>query len=136
MLLGIRGLHFKVEISLVWLISNGTEKMKLAILAFLYCGEFVKNPVINSYKSVYTVLLCTRIWMYWIMPMFFLVLFIIFCSQLRTAAFVENLFRKNILSSKGINLMGAFTGCKLWLMFVILSLKTCEILWILQLSTR
>ena len=29
--------------SLVLLISNGTDETKLAILAFLHCGEFVKN---------------------------------------------------------------------------------------------
>ena len=30
-------------LSLVLFISNGTAETKLAILAFLYCGEFVKN---------------------------------------------------------------------------------------------
>ena len=29
-------------------ISNGTAKTKLAILASLYCGEFVKNPISQS----------------------------------------------------------------------------------------
>ena len=27
-----------------WLLSNGIAEMKLAILAFLFCGGFVKNP--------------------------------------------------------------------------------------------
>ena len=30
---------------LVILILNGTAKTKLAILAFLYCGEFVKTSI-------------------------------------------------------------------------------------------
>ena len=30
----------------VLLILNNTAKMKLAMLAFLYCGEFVKNPIV------------------------------------------------------------------------------------------
>ena len=34
---------------LVLLISNGTAKMKLAILPFLYCREFVKNPNRKAY---------------------------------------------------------------------------------------
>ena len=33
---------------MVWFICNGTAKMKLLILAFLYCGEFVKNPTGNN----------------------------------------------------------------------------------------
>ena len=33
-----------LQISFVQFLSNGKAKMKLAILAFLYCGEFVKNP--------------------------------------------------------------------------------------------
>ena len=33
----------RFKISLVQLISNGTGKTKLAILAFLCCGQFVKN---------------------------------------------------------------------------------------------
>ena len=32
-----------LKTSLILLISNGTAKRKLAILAFLYCREFVKN---------------------------------------------------------------------------------------------
>ena len=31
--------------SLFMFFSNGTAKMKLAILAFLYCKEFVKNSI-------------------------------------------------------------------------------------------
>ena len=33
----------RLQTLLVFLILNGTAKMKLAILAFLYCGEIVKN---------------------------------------------------------------------------------------------
>ena len=33
-----------LQMSLVQLILNGTAKTKLAILAFLCCGEFVKTP--------------------------------------------------------------------------------------------
>ena len=40
MSVGVRGLHSKVNDSM--LILNGTAK-KLPILAFLYCGEIVKN---------------------------------------------------------------------------------------------
>ena len=35
----------KLQISLVLFISNGKAKTKLVILAFLYCGEFVKNSL-------------------------------------------------------------------------------------------
>ena len=31
---------------MVQFLSNGTAKTKLVILAFLYCGEFVKNPIV------------------------------------------------------------------------------------------
>ena len=31
--------------SLVQFLSDGTAKTKLAILALLFCGEFVKNPM-------------------------------------------------------------------------------------------
>ena len=34
-----------LEILLVQSLCNCTVKTKLAILAFLYCGEFVKNPI-------------------------------------------------------------------------------------------
>ena len=34
----------RLQTSLAWLLFNGTMKTKLAILAFLYCKEFVKNP--------------------------------------------------------------------------------------------
>ena len=33
----------KLKPSCVQFLSDGTAKMKLAILLFLYCGEFVKN---------------------------------------------------------------------------------------------
>ena len=33
----------RLQTLLVFLILNGTAKMKLAILPFLYCGEIVKN---------------------------------------------------------------------------------------------
>ena len=33
----------RLQTSLVQFLSNDTAKTKLAILAFLYCGEFVKN---------------------------------------------------------------------------------------------
>ena len=39
-----------LQTSLVMLILNGIAKTKLPILAFLYSGEFVKNP--NSRKSL------------------------------------------------------------------------------------
>ena len=32
------------RLHLVQLLSNGITEMKLAILAFSFCGEFVKNP--------------------------------------------------------------------------------------------
>ena len=35
----------KLQTSLVQFVSDGTAKIKLAILAFLYCGEFVKNSI-------------------------------------------------------------------------------------------
>ena len=38
----------RFQISLVLLISNGTAKTKLAMLAFLWCGEFVKTS--NWYR--------------------------------------------------------------------------------------
>ena len=40
---GIRGLHFNVL-----LISNGTAKMKLAILVFFYYSEFAKNSIAGN----------------------------------------------------------------------------------------
>ena len=43
-----------LQTTLVQFISNGTAKTKLAILAFLYCGEFVKNPAVVNVD-----LLCT-----------------------------------------------------------------------------
>ena len=39
------GLYFKVENVIGAVPSNGTTKAKLAILAFFYCGEFVKNSL-------------------------------------------------------------------------------------------
>ena len=35
----------RLQTSLVQFLFNGTAKAKLAILAFLYCGEFVKNAI-------------------------------------------------------------------------------------------
>ena len=44
MSMGSRGLHiFRLQISLLFFISNSTAKTKLAILAFLFCRELVKN---------------------------------------------------------------------------------------------
>ena len=40
----IKGLYLKVAN----FICNGTAKMKLVILVFLYSGEFVKNPTGNN----------------------------------------------------------------------------------------
>ena len=34
----------RLQSSLIHFLSNSLDKTKLAILAFLYCGEFVKNP--------------------------------------------------------------------------------------------
>ena len=44
---------------LVFLISNNTAKTKLAILAFLYCGEIVKNsiPVNTNGPEVFRMLI-------------------------------------------------------------------------------
>ena len=51
-----------LESLLVFLILNGTTKRKLEILAFLCCGEIVKNPIvervinlISRRKSVYLI---------------------------------------------------------------------------------
>ena len=44
--MGPRGLHLKIMKFIV--LVHGTVKIKLAILAFLYCGEFVKNSNMNS----------------------------------------------------------------------------------------
>ena len=38
--------------SLFLLISNDTAKTKLAILAFLYCGEFVKKPLFCGIRQI------------------------------------------------------------------------------------
>ena len=41
-----KGLHFKVtnfNKLLVFIILNGKAKMKLVMIAFMYCGEIVKN---------------------------------------------------------------------------------------------
>ena len=43
--MGVRELYFKVVYLLVHLFSNGRAKTKLAMLAFLYCGAFVKNSI-------------------------------------------------------------------------------------------
>ena len=48
MSVGVIGLYFKVKISLVQFISDGTAKTKLAILAFLSCGKFVKTSYISG----------------------------------------------------------------------------------------
>ena len=37
----------QLQISLVLFISNGAAKTKLAILAFLCCGEFVKTSILT-----------------------------------------------------------------------------------------
>ena len=39
------GLHFKVADFIDPVLSDATAKTKLAILAFLYCRKFVKNPI-------------------------------------------------------------------------------------------
>ena len=39
----------------MWLISNGTAKMKLRILAFLYCREFAKIIMVKLRKEMATV---------------------------------------------------------------------------------
>ena len=39
-----------LQTSLVQFLSNGKAKTKLAILATLYCGEFVKTPSIYNWK--------------------------------------------------------------------------------------
>ena len=38
----------RLQISLVLFILNGRAKTKLAILAFLCCGEFVKTSILSS----------------------------------------------------------------------------------------
>ena len=38
-------LYFKIANFVGYFLCNGTAKMKLAILAFLYCGEFEKNLI-------------------------------------------------------------------------------------------
>ena len=43
----------RLQTSLVLFISYGTAKMKLAILAFLYCGEFVKTSIAFLKKKTY-----------------------------------------------------------------------------------
>ena len=37
----------RMQTSLVQFLFNGTAKTNLAILAFLYCGDFVKNPTVG-----------------------------------------------------------------------------------------
>ena len=52
MLVGKRDYLSRLEtLLLVFLTFNGTAKMKLVILAFLYCGESVKNSIFNSSQS-------------------------------------------------------------------------------------
>ena len=41
----VKGLHFKITDVIGSVPLIGTAKLKLAILAFLYCKEFVKNPI-------------------------------------------------------------------------------------------
>ena len=41
-------LEIKVEMLLDELILRGRAKRKLAMLTFLYCGEFVKNSLLSS----------------------------------------------------------------------------------------
>ena len=52
--LGVKGLYFKLEDVIGQSISNGTVKTKLALVAFLYCREFVKNSIPCS-KRILTV---------------------------------------------------------------------------------
>ena len=47
MLVGLRILHFKMAYIIGLVLLIGTAIAKLAILAFLYCGVFVKNSNIN-----------------------------------------------------------------------------------------
>ena len=42
-----------LQTSLAMLIFSGIAKMNLAILAFLYCGEIVKNSSDQSYSMPY-----------------------------------------------------------------------------------
>ena len=43
----------RFNILLVWYFSNGTAKTKLAILAFLYCGVFVKNSNVDGAVKIF-----------------------------------------------------------------------------------
>ena len=49
----VKGLHFKITEVIGSVPFFGTAKLKLAILAFLYCRAFVKNPI-----ELLQVLLC------------------------------------------------------------------------------
>ena len=44
----------RLQTSFGWLIFDGTVKMKLAILTFLYCGEFVKTLLFSDIAVVET----------------------------------------------------------------------------------
>ena len=44
--MGRIGLHLIIKTSLILFISNSTAKAKLEILAFLYGGQLVKNPIL------------------------------------------------------------------------------------------
>ena len=46
------GLHFSGADFFGQILSNGLAETKLAILAFLYCGEFVKNSTRVSSERV------------------------------------------------------------------------------------
>ena len=46
----------RLQTSLVQVIFNGTAKTKLAILALLYCSEFVKTPNTKHFTTKPTVL--------------------------------------------------------------------------------
>ena len=43
----------RLQTSLVQFVYDGIAKMRLAILALLYCGEFVKNSI-KQFKTVGT----------------------------------------------------------------------------------
>ena len=46
-----------IHASLDQLIFNGRTKTKLAMLAFLHCGEFVKNSILDGYLSKLSVVM-------------------------------------------------------------------------------
>ena len=52
--LGISGIHFKVGYFGGPLL-NGTPKTQMAILLFLYCGEFVKTSNVLFHQMVFPI---------------------------------------------------------------------------------